>query len=87
MVTNVSLCTHTHSYSTGAPLLRKQKSHTSNSGSEPIHQDLDTNNNILAVADEPQGKHWYQTNVPVAYIAIAPNFYGTIFSVYSYSYI
>ena len=57
MVTNVSLCTHTHSYSTGATLLRKQKSHTSNSGSEPIRQDLDVNNNTLAVADEPKGKH------------------------------
>ena len=65
MVTNVSLSTHTHSYSTGDPLLQKQKSHTSNSSSEPIHQDLDTNS-TLAVADEPQGKHWCQTNVPVA---------------------
>ena len=64
MVTNVSLSTHTHSYFTGATLLRKQKSHTSNSGSEPIHQDIDANINTLAVADEPQGKqHWYQTNV------------------------
>ena len=45
MVTNVSLGAHTYSYFTGAQLLRKQKSHTPDSSSQLIRQDLDTNNN------------------------------------------